>query len=124
MEGTFLARPFCSISNGRHLLAAARYIELNPVRSNLCEQAENYPWSSAAFHVNGKCDPLLKQSPLVEMVNDCQRFLAEEFSASKIFALKQAERTGRPLGDDKFLANLGKPLGRDLTRKKTGPKPG
>jgi len=90
----------------KHLLAAACYIELNPARSNLCEQAEGYPWSSAAFHVKGKTDSLVNKSSLVEMAIDWQGFLAEEFSASMITALKRAERTGRPLGDDKFLANL------------------
>jgi putative transposase len=119
-QGRFASYPM----DEPHLLAAARYIELNPVRGNLCEQAENYPWSSAAFHVNGKTDPLMKQSPLVKMVKDWQSFLAEEISASKISALKQSERTGRPLGDDKFLSNLGKALGRDLKRKKPGPKSG
>ena len=91
--------------------------EINPVRSNLREKAENYPWSSAAFHAKGETDPLVNKSPLVEMVTDWQGFLAEEFSASMISALKRAERTGRPLGDDKFLANLGLTLGRDLTKK-------
>jgi putative transposase len=107
-----------------HLLAATRYIALNPVRSKLCTRPKDYPWSSATFHVKSKPDPLVGQSPLVDMVTDWKEFLADEPSASTITALKQAERTGRPLGDDRFLDKLTQILGRDLTKKKPGPKPG
>jgi hypothetical protein len=31
-----------------HLLAFARYVELNPVRAGLATRAEDWPWSSAA----------------------------------------------------------------------------
>jgi len=34
----------------QYLLAAARYIELNPVRAKLTKNPEDYPWSSAAAH--------------------------------------------------------------------------
>jgi len=37
-----------------HLLAAARYVETNPVRARLVASAEDWPWSSAAAHVSGK----------------------------------------------------------------------
>src|SRR6266446_2953558 len=33
-----------------HFWAAMRYVERNPVRAGLVSKAEDYPWSSAAFH--------------------------------------------------------------------------
>lgn len=33
-----------------HLWAALRYVELNPVRARLVDEADQYPWSSAAAH--------------------------------------------------------------------------
>ena len=36
-----------------HLLACARYVELNPVRAGLAERAEPWPWSSARAHLAG-----------------------------------------------------------------------
>jgi len=39
-----------------HTLAAARYIEQNPVRAGLAATPWDYPWSSAAAHVAGKDD--------------------------------------------------------------------
>lgn len=35
----------------RHLLTAARYVELNPVHAGMTKKAEEYPWSSARFHL-------------------------------------------------------------------------
>jgi putative transposase len=48
-----------------HLLAAARYIELNPVRAELVVSPRDYRWSSARAHLKGKDDCLVKVSPLV-----------------------------------------------------------
>ena len=31
----------------RHLIAAARYVELNPVRARWCQRPEDWAWSSA-----------------------------------------------------------------------------
>jgi len=36
----------CLIDNHRYLLSAYKYIYQNPLRSNLCKQAENYKFSS------------------------------------------------------------------------------
>jgi len=35
----------------RHLLAAVRYVERNPVSAGIVNNAWEYPWSSAAYHV-------------------------------------------------------------------------
>ena len=39
------------VSDERHLIAAARYVELNPVRAMLVKLPWKYQWSSAAFHI-------------------------------------------------------------------------
>ena len=40
----------------RHLLAAARYVPMNPVRAGLTRRAQDWPWSSARAHLAGKDD--------------------------------------------------------------------
>jgi len=35
------------VMDDRYTLAAARYVELNPVRAGLVNRVKNYPWSSA-----------------------------------------------------------------------------
>ena len=37
-----------------HLLTAARYVELNPVRTGLVQEPSRYRWSSAAAHLRGR----------------------------------------------------------------------
>jgi putative transposase len=47
-----------------HLLAAARYVELNPVRAQLVAYAGDWRWSSARAHLSGRDDGLVKVSPV------------------------------------------------------------
>ena len=51
-----------------YLLTAARYIELNPVRAGLIESPSRYRWSSAAAHLRGQDDALVKVRPLNRLV--------------------------------------------------------
>ena len=41
------------VMDERYLLAAARYVELNPVRAELVPAAIEWPWSSARAHLCG-----------------------------------------------------------------------
>jgi putative transposase len=51
-----------------YLIAAARYVELNPVRAGLVTVAEEWPWSSARPHLSGRDDRLVKTDPLLKRV--------------------------------------------------------
>ena len=46
-----------------HLLELLRYIHRNPVRANMCQTVEDYPWSSHAGYLSSakKWDWLFKQ---------------------------------------------------------------
>ncbi len=57
-----------------HLLAAVRYVELNPVRAGLVADAEDWPWSSARAHLSGRDNRLVKVTPLLAMVGDWKAF--------------------------------------------------
>ena len=105
-----------------HLLSAARYIELNPVRARLVTRPERYRWSSVSAHLLGRDDVLVKTGPLLEIVGDWQTFLSDSISEDESEKLRTHERTGRPLGDDSFILSLEILLGRTLRRKKPGPK--
>lgn len=54
-QGRFASYPL----DEAHLVAAARYVEQNPVKAGLAERAWGYPWSSAAAHVVGENDTLV-----------------------------------------------------------------
>ena len=111
------------VMDERYLLAAARYVELNPVRAGLVARPEAYRWSSAAAHLAGRDDALVQVAPLLGMVRDWGRFLAQELPGEEAKALRAHERTGRPLGADLFITNLETALGRILHKRKAGRKP-
>ncbi|MFH1117310.1 MAG: transposase [Pseudomonadota bacterium] len=51
-----------------HLLAAARYSEMNPVRARMVPDPARYSWSSALAHIAGINDDLVNLAPLLEMI--------------------------------------------------------
>ncbi len=118
-QGRFASCPM----DERHLLAAARYVELNPVRARLAAAAADWPWSSARAHLAGRDDEAVRVKPLLDLVPDWAAFLAGGLSEAERDAVRAGERTGRPLGSGTFTARLEKRLGRPLARQKPGPKP-
>ena len=104
-----------------YLIAAARYLEMNPVQARLVERPEDYPWSSARAHIEGKDDDLAKVAPLLAIVGDWRGFLSTppEVEAERF---RQHERTGRPLGQEAFVEGLESELRRLLRPQKPGPK--
>ena len=105
-----------------HLVHAARYVALNPVRARLCDRAEDWPWSSVRAHLSGADDELVKVAPLLERAGDFGTFLgtAEDQQATR--ALRMAETTGRPLGSATWIAELEARTGRELAAKQRGRK--
>jgi len=106
-----------------YLLAAARYVELNPVRAKLAATARGWPWSSARAHLSGRDDRLVKAAPLLKMVGDWKAFLNSAASEEELRDLREHGHTGRPLGSSAFLDRLESLVGRVLKRQKPGPKP-
>jgi putative transposase len=105
-----------------HLLAAARYVELNPVRAKLVDRARQWPWSSARAHLLGRDDRLVKVAPLLGLVGDWKAFLRSALGEDELRDLREHGRTGRPLGSSAFLARLERRVGRVLRPQKPGPK--
>jgi len=105
-----------------HLLAASRYVELNPVRAGLTASAAAWPWSSARSHLSGVGDGLCDPAPLLARLSDWQALLRQPGDTGTLDALRRHTRTGRPLGDERFVARLEMQLGRQLRRRRPGPR--
>jgi len=105
-----------------YLLAAARYVELNPIRAGLATSPARYRWSSARAHLRGKNDGLVTVSPLMKMAGNWRRLLSSAVTEEEIEQFREHERTGGVLGDDDFQRRLEEDLGRVLRRQKPGPK--
>ena len=106
-----------------YLLAAVRYVEMNPVRAGSVRRPRQYRWSSAAAHLKGRDDGLVRVEPLLELVGRWGKFLSQPIEPQTIDKLRAHERTGRPLGTDRFVAKLERRLHRVLRLGKPGRKP-
>lgn len=109
-------RFYSSVMDERHLLAAVRYVELNPVRAGLCGQACEWPWSSAAAHLDGRDDDLVSVAPMRERISDWEGYLQEDVDTTEGERIRRHARSGRPLGSDEFVAQLER-----LTRRRLRP---
>jgi len=117
-QGRFASFPM----DDSYLLAAARYVEMNPVRAHLAPLAVSWPWSSARAHVAGKDDQLVNVAPLLEIAGDWRLFLAGAEAEEQTDDIRKHERTGRPLGPEGFIEKLETILERLLKCGKPGPK--
>jgi len=99
------------VEKDSHLLELSRYIVLNPVRAGICEQAEDYRWSSyRAMMGKSVIQPSLKTEYLLNQFHHDKvaarqmyaQFVAEGIQQRPWTALKQ----GRFLGSDSFVEEM------------------
>lgn len=120
----FQARFASVVMDENHLMAAVRYVTMNPVRAGLVDRAEDWPWSSARAHLNGRDDGLVTVGAVLERVPRFADLLEPEAANDPAFAaIRKAETTGRPLGAPEFVLSLERRLDRKLARRKPGPPP-
>jgi putative transposase len=118
-QGRFYSCPL----DAHHLWIALRYAELNPVRAGLLQQAESWPWSSAAVH----CGSEETDSPL-EMnlwskrwsAASWREYLAGGKTEAELNAIRQCTHSGRPLGTAEFVRSLEQATFRCLVPQKGG----
>ena len=106
-----------------HLLAAVRYVELNPVRAKLANDASRWAWSSAKAHLSGRDDCLVQVGPMLALVHDWRDLLNSAIPEEQLRNLRSHMLTGRPLGDEAFVNRLENLAGRVLRAGKRGRKP-
>jgi putative transposase len=109
-----------------HEWQALRYVELNPVRAGLVRCAVEWRWSSAALHVGGA-----DQAGFVDCTDWSMRWSAATWDAVLhhgvqdallLDRIRTATRTGRPAGNEEFVASVEASLGRPIRPRKRGPK--
>ena len=105
-----------------YFIAAARYVELNPVRARIVSKPDEYRWSSATAHLAGKDDQLVNVAPLLEMADNWKDILTAGAEDQRFQEIRRHECTGRPLGNESFVEKMENALGRCLRRGKPGPR--
>jgi putative transposase len=107
----------------RHLLAALRYVALNPVRAGLVERATDWPWSSARAQAVGRDNGVVRVGPTLSRTGDFKAFLDEVEDDAAVAALRRSSAGGWPVGDPAWLAALESRVGRVVGKRRPGPKP-
>jgi putative transposase len=99
-----------------HVLAAVRYVELNPVRARLVDRPEDWPWSSAAAHSAGTGDALIgaHRPPPLDLVGSWAEFLAADPPDDFGSLVERHTVSGRPLGTKTFIARMERQTGLTL----------
>lgn len=100
------------VDEERYLWAVSRYIETNPVRAGMVATPETYRYSSARAHLLGVADKVLGEPVFhTSELSEYKRFLRGE-DEKVLQEIRTQTRSGRPLGDESFVATLSDHLGR------------
>ena len=120
----FQGRFFSSVLDESYLWAAIRYVERNPVRAGMVDQAERYRWSSAAAHCGFGNDLVLTRDPawleLLQSVTDWPAWLLDFDRPVHLDVLRAQVRQSLPCGSDDFVRGLERRAGQPLAPKPRG----
>ena len=89
------------------VLAAARYVERNPVRAGLVAGTLEWPWSSPTAHLQGRDHRPVKVAPLLAIAGDWNALLNSGPTEEELRDLRLHSRTGRPLKSTTFVSSVG-----------------
>ena len=99
-----------------------RYIELNPVRAGMVEDASGYKWSSYGAHALGQADELIRDHPcyLALGVTDetrkavYQALFRHQMDGASLKAICEAVNSGTALGSERFKDEIEATLARSV----------
>ena len=122
-QGRFKLQP---VQKEQYLMACGRYIERNPVRAGIVNEAVEYPWSSARFYCAGLDDGSTSKDPTYARFG---RNHSERQSAYKCFLsnFNSQEETlfrkfDKPAGDAFFRSRLRLVNGRQIPLRQGRPR--
>lgn len=116
------------VEGERYLLAASRYVELNPVRARMVEHPKEYPWSSYGAHAGGEVGDLLDFDPLYESMGNnvseraraYEAWVKESIPEGEWEDIREAIQRGGLLGGKRFQDQIAALLGRQINNRGPG----
>jgi len=94
-QGRFKSFP---IQEDDHLLAVLRYVERNPLRANLVEQAEAWRWSSLWHRIQGVEAELLDEGPVI-LPRAWRKYVQSAETGAELAAVRRSVVRGAPFGE-------------------------
>ncbi len=107
------SRFFSTALDEPHLWAAIRYVELNPLRAGIVDDATVFEWSSARAHSDGRRDDLLDPDrPFPGPIGHWSQWLACGLEDETLSRLRENTASGTPTGSAGFVAEIERRLER------------
>lgn len=107
-----------------HLMAAFRYVALNPVKAKLCGKAKEWPFSSTRAIIAKKSNKYVDVSAANTRIVAFSKYIVQEteYESELWNEIRKHEFTGRPVGTKEWLEQLDKQFEGLVLPKKRGPK--
>jgi putative transposase len=122
-QGRFKLQP---VQKEQYLITCGRYIERNPVKAEMVDEAQNYPYSSASRYCCGTADIITTESPgYAGFGTDIDQRQAAYREFLKSFDRDQDtmfDNMEMPLGNIEFIKRLTKQNGRYFPKRRGRPK--
>ena len=107
---------------------AVVHVETLPVRAGLAATAGDWPWSSAAYHLGRRRDPLVSEHPAYWTLGNTPferelahaRNLIDGLSAAQAEGFERSVLQGRALGSPLFCARIERSTGRSVQARPRG----
>ncbi len=116
-QGRFASYPM----DTRHLMAALRYVENNPVKAGMVAAAAEWRWSSARARVLRQPDGLTQLGEVDAAYPDWKAVLEDGYAQPAIDEhIEAALRSGMPQGDEAWVASTCGALGLQVRTTKRG----
>ena len=112
----------CLVDSERYVLACYRYIELNPVRAGMVDDAAGYAWSSHGYNALGRPDPLVRPHPIYLQIaasDEARRrhylaLVAAGISADELHSIRLYSQRQRALGSTRVQQQIERQLARNV----------
>jgi putative transposase len=115
-QGRFKSFP---IQKDDHLLTVLRYVERNPLRANLVEDAAQWRWSSLWHRVGGNKNGLVDDGP-VTLPSRWPQHVRKPQTEAELEALRRSVVRGAPFGEESWQTRTAKRLGLQSTLRARG----
>jgi putative transposase len=116
------------IQGDEHALTVLHYLEANPLRAGMVANLAGYPWSSYLSHGLGQTDPLVSVLPgWAALGRDeparqayWRQWVREPLTATELAAVRASVASGRPYGQEGWVATTAAALGLCLATRPRG----
>ncbi|HEY8037981.1 MAG TPA: transposase [Methylobacter sp.] len=110
------------IDSEGYLLTCYRYIELNPVRAGMVENASDYRWSSYGAHALGQADELIRDHACYLALGATdeirhaayQALFRHQIDEASLKAIRESVNSGTALGSERFKDEIEATLARSV----------